>query len=139
VNNAVDCLFQVIVEPLIEKKDSAWRILACISERTEQQGSTKGEYEALKTAVRKLTEMSNDEVCISLFCRMREVAMFTGDDEGESSSKRFSAVWCLLRAFTDRSKELAVFMSWIKRKSVGHTSPTKPLQHMFGVRVVYRF
>ena len=58
VNNAVELFYQVIVAPLIENEDSAWRILACISERTEQQGSTKGEYEALKTAVRKLTEIN---------------------------------------------------------------------------------
>ena len=132
VNNAVELFYQVVVAPLIENEDGAWRILACISEQAEQQGSSKGEYEALKAAVRKLTEIAEDDVCISLFCRMREVALTTVDD-GESTSNRSSAVWCLLRAFTDQKKELAVFMCWIKRKSAGHTFLTKPLQQMFEV------
>ena len=46
----------------------------CIAECTEQQGSAKAEYEALKTAVRKRTEVEDAEVCINLFNRARDLA-----------------------------------------------------------------
>jgi condensin-2 complex subunit D3 len=132
VNNAVELFYQVVVSPLIENKDGAWRILACVSECTEQQGATKGEYEALCTAVRKLTELDDDEVCIGLFNRVRDAAL-SSTNEHESSDANFSAVWCLLQALTDQNQDLAIFFRWVKRKSVGHAFITDPLQRMFEI------
>ena len=83
--------------------------------------------------MRKLTEFDDDEVCISLFNRTRDVALSSIVDDIDSSMAHSSAVWCLLRAFTDQNKDLDIFIRWIKRKSVGHGFLTEPLQRMFEI------
>jgi condensin-2 complex subunit D3 len=127
---SVELFYLVVVDRIVQRDNAAWRVLACVSDCTEMQGSSKGEFEALKTAVRKMTENYDKGICVKLFDRTRERVLSLYDGKEGSTEAEMNAVWCLLRALTDQAKELPVFTRWIKGSSVGQDFLTRPLRRM---------
>lgn len=144
VGATLDCFYRVVVDPIINYNgnqdvddvripyETAWRILSHVNENSFREGATKGEYEALREAVRKVTETHGDDDLIAFFNELRDVARrsLQQNVDSEHSEMLRSGCWCILSAFTDQSKDISIFIRWIKRKSVGFEFLTTSWQCM---------
>ena len=132
-NASLNCFYRIVVEPIIKghstadseydqmRYDLAWRILAHVNKNSFQEGSTKGEYEALREAVRKSTESFGDDALIAFFSELQSVSSRSLQHEADSeySETLRSSCWCVFSAITDQPKEISIFNRWFSRKSVG--------------------
>lgn len=125
VQLTLDLFHKVVISPLLEGEESetngVWRILSCLSECTEKQGSNKTEYEAMRTIARQWVERHDNETCIALWECLRKRASFvlTNNDIHIRQEYDVAAVWCLFQAFTDQPKEICAWKSWIQDAGFG--------------------
>eukprot|EP00547_Thalassionema_nitzschioides_P017252 CAMPEP_0194246922 /NCGR_PEP_ID=MMETSP0158-20130606/15764_1 /TAXON_ID=33649 /ORGANISM="Thalassionema nitzschioides, Strain L26-B" /LENGTH=1541 /DNA_ID=CAMNT_0038982931 /DNA_START=31 /DNA_END=4656 /DNA_ORIENTATION=- len=125
VQLALTLFHKVVFSPLVEGvgsgADGAWRILSCLSECTEEKGSNKTEYEALRTIARQWVERHNKDSCLALWECLRSRALLMLEDNDFQTEHEYgvAAVWGLFQAFTDQPKEILLWNSWIQQAGHG--------------------
>ena len=128
VSSTVDRFTCLVLDPLIDympshdgdKNDAslAWRILAIVAESCEQEGATKGEFEALKTAMRKVSETQFGDKIAPVLQTMQLAIEFSVQSSDLIAEESIGS-WCMLDAVTDQPKEISGVARWGRNSGLG--------------------
>lgn len=146
VGKAVDLFYQTTIEPLVEAnhKDlslsdkalspqyvSAWKLLARVSERSFQEGASRGEYGALQALIGKLAELYDSKVVERLVMVAREVAIQSLDDEQRDHQLKGS--WCLLESMADQEKKVVDLAKLTRKRTFSLSFLAISLEKLIGL------
>lgn len=129
-NNCVEFAQRLMLRPLLDRNDTvaidrAWSILAKVGDGTGRQGTAHNEPEALRLAVMKMIENSDEpgSVKLDLMLLIYQVATATTDDSHNTPSSsatetRRNGIWCLFDAFVRSFRDTSSLLQLFRRKSV---------------------
>ena len=130
VAKTVDLFYHTVIEPIVRvhreshvltdtllhlEYCTSWRLLARVSERSSQEGASRGEFGALRVLLGKLADTYSEEVFEHLLMEIRNTAIRTLDEQAGGGlaflgntklETQLMGVWCLFEAVADQEKQI---------------------------------